>query len=315
MRGRPLVAFLCVLAASAATAAPPDFVERFDGGAASFAQRWNVSDGLDPALHEARVRALRDADGRPYLHVRVEAGDALDRPDGAIVCDASGSIAARIRAAGKPVASERVEIELRADHRTGADEVVRFGRPVWYRFAFRVDADNPRDAPVAGREDCRTVVHQVKQNSGRDGVPCSASPFFKVEARPAGADVHVFAQVAAGAACAGGRTVARTRLCDATRATGSWVDVRVRLLPALDAGGELDMWLDGVPCARFRGAMGDPVDGARRADGAYVDVQPRFGIYRDRRAEAQGLALRDVAVWTGDPSGSPEWGLARARID
>ncbi len=301
--------------AAAPAAAAPDFVERFDGDAAAFARRWAISGGLDPAVRAARVRPELDADGRPLLRIRVEPGDALDPPGGALVCTPAGSDAARMEATGGEAANERVEIQMRADRASGAGEVVRFGETVWYRFAFRIPADNPRDAPEGGRETCRTVVHQVKQDAARDGVSCGASPFFKVEARPYGAGVRVFAQVAAGSACARPAVVARTRLCEADRATDRWIDLRVRLRPAHDASGELDLWLDGVPCARYRGPMGDAHDGMRRAGAPFVNVQPRFGIYRDHRAEPQGIDLRDVAVWTRDPAGEPEWGLANSRAE
>jgi len=43
-----------------------------------------------------------------------------------------------------------------------------------------------------------TVIHQIKQDSFKDGKSCNASPFFKIEARRLGDRVRFFAQVAAG---------------------------------------------------------------------------------------------------------------------
>jgi hypothetical protein len=55
---------------------------------------------------------------------------------------------------------------------------------VWYRFSFKIAGDWPRDVPAAGRQPCRTVIHQIKQDSFKGGKSCNASPFFKIEARP-----------------------------------------------------------------------------------------------------------------------------------
>jgi hypothetical protein len=309
MRRAALPIFLFL--AAAAHAAPPDIVERFDPASADFARHWGISGLLDASVRAARVRRIVDADGRPLLRIAVEPGDALDPPGGAVACDAQGSRAAALEAAGTEVGTERAEIQLRADRATGAGEVVRFGTPVWYRFDFRIRADNPRDAVAADREHCRTVIHQVKQDASREGAPCGASPFFKIEARPDGAGVQVFAQAAAGSACSRPAQVTRTRLCAARRPLDAWIGIHVRLRPAQDASGELDLWLDGAPCGSYRGPMGDPVDGLRRAGAPYVNVQPRFGLYRDRRAEPQGIDLRDLAIWTRDPDGDPAWGVAR----
>jgi hypothetical protein len=67
-----------------------------------------------------------------------------------------------------------------------AGELVKFGELVWYRFSFKVASDWPQDIPVAGRQPCRTVIHQIKQDSFKVGKSCDASPFFKIEARPLG---------------------------------------------------------------------------------------------------------------------------------
>src|SRR6202035_1151682 len=99
---------------------------------------------------------------------------------------------------GGVVPSERAEIQVRSDRATGAGELMKFGELVWYRFSFKIAGDWPRDVPAAGRPACRTVIHQIKQDSFKDGKSCNASPFFKIEARPLGDHVRFFAQVAAG---------------------------------------------------------------------------------------------------------------------
>src|SRR6516165_579185 len=140
--------------------------------------------------------------GRPR---HVQEGDGLDGASEAMlqarryVCDSEGSRAAALEAEpGGVVPSERAEIQVRFDRATGAGELVKFGQLVWYRFSFKIAGDWPRDVPVAGRQTCRTVIHQIKQDSFKDGKSCNASPFFKIEARPLGERVRFFAQVATG---------------------------------------------------------------------------------------------------------------------
>ena len=101
---------------------------------------------------------------------------------------------------------------MRSDRATGAGELVKFGQLVWYRFSFKILGDWPRDVPAAGRQLCRTVIHQIKQDSFKGGKSCDASPFFKIEARPLGERVRFFAQVAAGAPCAQPPMVRRTKM-------------------------------------------------------------------------------------------------------
>ena len=116
------------------------------------------------------------------------------------VCDSKGSRAAAMEAEpGGVVPSERAEIQVRSDRATGAGELVKFGQPVWYRFSFKIAGDWPQDIPVAGRQPCRTVIHQIKQDSFKNGKSCNASPYFKIESRPLGERVRFFAQVAGGA--------------------------------------------------------------------------------------------------------------------
>ena len=299
---------LCLIFFAGAAGALPDLSERFDGDSDAFASRWSMSAGLGPAARDLRATRMFEAGSLPFLRIRLEAGDSLDPSDGAVACDRHGSRAAQLEAAGEPVGTERVEIQLRANRTTGAGEVVRFGKPVWYRFSFRIPPGELSDSPSAGTEACRTVIHQVKQDASRNGEPCGASPFFKVEARPLGNGVQIFAQVTEGEACAVPPRVRRVRLCLAARPTDTWIQMHVRMVPEQDDTGVLDMWLDGAHCGAYRGPMGDALDGVRRAGAPFVNVQPRFGLYRDRRMEGQGIDLRDIAIWTRDPEGDPEWG-------
>jgi hypothetical protein len=111
------------------------------------------------------------------------------------------------------VPSERAEIQVRSDRATRAGELVKFGEFVWYLFSFKIAGDWPHDVPVAGRQLCRTVIHQIKQDSFKDGKSCDASPFFKIEARPLGERVRFFAQVATGTPCARPPMVMGAQIC------------------------------------------------------------------------------------------------------
>jgi hypothetical protein len=84
-----------------------------------------------------------------------------------------------------------------------------------------------------------------KQDSFKDGRSCNASPFFKIEARPLGDHVRFFAQVAAGTPCAQPPMVIRAQLGRRDLPRESWTTVQVRLNPAHDASGHVDIWLDG----------------------------------------------------------------------
>src|SRR5205814_6596226 len=99
------------------------------------------------------------------------------------ICNSEGSRATAVEAKpGSVVPSERAEIQVRSDRATGAGELVKFGELVWYRFSFKIAGEWPHDVPVAGRQLCRTVIHQIKQDSFNDGKSCDTSPFFKIEA-------------------------------------------------------------------------------------------------------------------------------------
>jgi hypothetical protein len=223
------------------------------------------------------------------------------------ICSTEGSRAAAVESAGGAVPSERAEIQVRSDRATGAGELVRFGELVWYRFSFKIAGDWPQDVPVEGRQLCRTVIHQIKQDSFKAGESCNTSPFFKIEARPLGESVRFFAQVATGAPCARPSMVRRVQICRRDLPRESWTTVQVRLNPAHDTSGQVDIWLNGVLCGTYRGPMADRDNGARRNGIPFINAQPRFGIYRDWRAEIQTIYFDKIMFWNVDPSGHPDW--------
>jgi len=177
----------------------------------------------------------------------------------------------------------------------------------------RSTGDWPRDVPLPGRTPCRTAIQQIKQNASKGGVDCGASPFFKIEARPSGEVVRFFAQVTSGPACTAPHAVHRIQLCHAELPRESWTTVNVRLFPAQDAGGRADVWLNGAHCGAYRGPMGDAEYGARRNGAPFVDTQPRFGIYRDWRAETQTIYFDKIMFWTPSRRAIPIGASARRR--
>ena len=317
-----LLAVLAALTAAApaiAQAPTPVFVENFSympGDLPALLRTWRISPALDRSAWLARVAVVADPARGSVLRIEVHEGDAIDGASAAMreaksyVCDSEGSRAAQMEAEPGGIApSERVEVQLRTDRPSGEGEVVKFGETVWYRFSFRTGEDWPHDAPISGRLPCRTVIHQIKQDSYRNGQSCGASPFFKIEARPLREAVRFYAQIAFGDACASPAAVTRRLICETdTLARATWATVNVRLLPALDQSGSADLWLNGKHCGSYRGPMGDAINGARRNGVPIANTQPRFGIYRDWRAETQTIYFSGIAFWSADPTGSAAWG-------
>lgn len=302
--GRSVAALLLLAALGPATAVaqgPPQpvFTELFAYDPAApwqLLRQWRISNQLESNLQPLRVGVVEDFSGKTVGRVTVQEGDGIDQANqamaetGRYVCDSQGSRAAEMEAEpGGGVPSERAEIQVRSDRGTGAGELVKFGQPVWYRFSFKIPGDWPQDVPAAGRQLCRTVIHQIKQDSFKDGKSCDASPFFKIEARPLGERVRFFAQVAAGAPCAGRR---------------------VHLNPAYDASGRLEVWLNGAFCGAYQGPMADRENGARRDGAPFINAQPRFGIYRDRRAESQTIYFDKIMFWDADPARHSDWNVS-----
>jgi hypothetical protein len=317
-------ALLLIVALAPATAVAqrtpqPVFTELFAYDPAAPSQllrKWLISSQLDSKLQPLRVGVVEDPTGKTVGRITVQEGDGFDGASEAMlearryVCDSEGSRAAVMEAEpGGVVPSERAEIQVRSDRATGAGELVKFGQPVWYRFSFKIAGDWPQDVPAAGRQPCRTVIHQVKQDSFTGGKSCNASPFFKIEARPLGERVRFFAQVAAGAPCAQPPMVMRMQICRLDLPRETWTTVQVRLNPAHDASGHVDIWVNGTFCDAYQGPMADRDYGARRNGAPFVNAQPRFGIYRDWRAETQTIYFDKIMFWNTDPAGHPDWSV------
>jgi Polysaccharide lyase len=321
-RGPAALLLLAILAPSTAVAQQrpqPVFTEFFAYDPAAPSQllvKWRISSQLDSKLQLLRVGVVEDPIGKTVGRVTVQEGDGLDGASeamlraGRYVCDSEGSRAAAIEAEpGGVVPSERAEIQVRTDRATGAGELAKFGQPMWYRFSFKVAGDWLQDIPAVGRQPCRTVIHQIKQDSFKDGRSCNASPFFKIEARPLGTRVRFFAQVATGTPCTQPPMVMRTQICRLDLPRESWTTVQVRLNAAHDANGRVDIWLNGAFCGAYHGPMADPNDGARRNGTPFINAQPRFGIYRDWRAETQTIYFDKIMFWNADPAGHPDWSV------
>jgi hypothetical protein len=200
----------------------PVFTELFAYDPAAPSQllgKWRISSQLDSKLQPLRVGVVEDPIGKTVGRITVQEGDGLSGANEAMreakhyICSSEGSRAAAVETAGGIVPSERAEIQIRADRATGAGELVKFGELVWYRFSFKIAGDWPQDVPVAGRQPCRTVIHQIKQDSFKEGTSCNTSPFFKIEARPLGEHVRFFAQVASGTLCDRPPMVRRVQIC------------------------------------------------------------------------------------------------------
>jgi hypothetical protein len=90
----------------------------------------------------------------------------------------------------------------------------------------------------------------------------------------------------------------------------SWTTVQVRLNPAHDASGRIDIWLNGAVCGAYQGPMADRDYGTRRNGAPFINAQPRFGIYRDWRAETQTIYFDKIMFWNADPAGHPDWNMS-----
>ncbi len=315
-----LLAAIAVATAVAQRTPQPVFMELFTYDPAAPSQllgKWLISSQLDTKLQPLRVGVVEDSSGVPVGRVTVQEGDGLEGASEAMlqarhyICDSEGSRAADVEAEpGGIVPSERAEIQVRSDRATGAGELVKFDELVWYRFSFKIAGDWPQDVPAAGRQPCRTVIHQIKQDSFKGGKSCNASPFFKIEARPLGDHVRFFAQVAAGTPCAQPPMVMRAQICRCDLPRERWTTVQVRLNTAHGASGRVDIWLNGAFCGAYQGPMADRDYGARRNGAPFINAQPRFGIYRDWRAETQTIYFDKIMFWNADPAGHPDWNMS-----
>lgn len=242
---------------------------------------WKISSRLNPALWRSRIVCDLSSPSRPILHITVHPGDAPDQSVG-----------------DKP--TERVEIQIRK-------EVIKFDRPTWYHFAFRLEA------PWQGLGN-RTVIHQVKQNIPTEetkplGACQAANPLFKIEAIPTDTGADFVAKVRGTTDCNAG---ASKIICGPWHLNvGDWNDVNVMLKPSLQEGASsLQVYLNGRACdSSYTGRLGYLDHGMRDHDGhPFIDVQPRFGIYRDTLPDVvQSIDFADIQFWSTDPSSDPAW--------
>jgi len=86
--------------------------------------------------------------------------------------------------------------------------------------------------------------------------------------------------------------------------------VQVHLKPAHGASGRVDIWLNGAFCGAYQGPMADRDYGARRNGAPFINAQPRFGLYRDWRAETQTIYFDKIMFWNADPAGHPDWNMS-----
>jgi len=56
--------------------------------------------------------------------------------------------------------------------------------------------------------------------------------------------------------------------------------------------------------------VADPEHGARRNGTPFINAQPRFGIYRDWRAETQTIYFDKIMFWNANPGEHPDWGVS-----
>ncbi|MFK0164143.1 heparin lyase I family protein [Rhizobium sp. NPDC090279] len=242
---------------------------------------WRISSRLDPALWRSRIVCDLSSPSRPILHITVHPGDAPDQSVG----DA-------------PI--ERVEIQIKK-------EVIKFDRPTWYHFAFRLQA------PWQGLGN-RTVIHQVKQNIPTEevkplGMCQSANPLFKIEAIPTETGADFVAKVRGADDCNAGQS---RIICGPWHLNvGEWNNVNVMLKPSLQEGeSSLQVSLNGRACdISYTGRLGYLDHGMRDQDGhPFIDTQPRFGIYRDSLPGiVQSIDFADIKFWSTDPSGDSSW--------
>jgi Polysaccharide lyase len=314
-----LAAALSPPTAAAQRTPQPIFTELFTYDPAVPSQllgKWLISSQLNSKSQPLRVGVVEDSIGKTVGRVTVHEGDGLAGANEAMlqarhfICHSEDSRAAAVEAeAGGVVPSERAEIQVRSDRATGAGELVKFGELVWYRFSFKIAGDWPHDVPVVGRQLCRTVIHQIKQDSLKDGKSCDASPFFKIEARPLGERVRFFAQVATGTPCARPPMVMRVKICRRDLPREIWTTVQVRLNPAHDASGRVDIWLNGSFCGTYHGPVADRDYGVRR-DGAPSSTHSRGSAFIVTGARRPTRSMYKIMFWNADPSGHPDWGVS-----
>ena len=243
---------------------------------------WKISKKLDQGAWRPRLSCDSGAapSSGPVLRLSVHPGDAVEKES-------------------DEKSTERVEIQMRK-------EVVKFDEPTWYRFRFRLER------PWQGIGN-RTVIHQVKQNiQARDEKPqgaCpAANPLFKVEARPSATGADFLVKVRGTSDCNLGES---RIICGPWHLDlDHWNDVKVMIKPSLKEGAsQVQVWLNGRGCDPYTGLLGYPDHGVRDDSGRpFIDVQPRFGIYRDALPDnVQSIDFTGIRFWSANPAGDPSW--------
>jgi hypothetical protein len=87
--------------------------------------------------------------------------------------------------------------------------------------------------------------------------------------------------------------------------------VQVRLNPAHDASGHVDIWLNGTFCGAYQGPMADRDLWRPRNGSPFINARLRFGMYRDWRAETQTIYFDKIMFWKRGPGGTPQSGRQR----
>ena len=233
--------------------------------------KWLISSQLDSKLQPLRVGVVEDRIGKTVGRITVQEGDGLAGANEAMlrarhyICNSEGSRAAAVEADAWRRRAQRAGGDpSRSDRATGAGELVKFGELVWYRFSFKIAGDWPQDVPVAGRQPLphRHPPDQAGFLQGREVV--QRQPLLQDRGAAARRARALLRAGGPGAPCAQPPMVMRTQICRRDLPRESWTTVQVRLNPAHDASGHVEIWLNGTFCGTYQGPMADRDYGARR---------------------------------------------------
>jgi hypothetical protein len=82
------------------------------------------------------------------------------------------------------------------------------------------------------------------------------------------------------------------------------------IIPGDDPGDQQPPERRGLYPDPYQGPMADREYGVRRNGAPFINAQPRFGIYRDWRAETQTIYFDKIMFWNADPAGNPDWSVS-----
>jgi len=267
-RGPAALLLLVALAPAMAVAQPqPVFTELFAYDPSAPSQllgKWLISSQLDSKSQPLRVGVVEDRIGKTVGRITVQEGDGLAGANEAMlqardyICNSEGSRAAAVEAEpGGVVPSERAEIQVRSDRATDAGELVKFGEPC--------GTASPSRSLTTGRTTFRswdassaapssTKSSKIPSRAGNRATPALSSRSKRVHSATA---------------CVSSRRwplahhappspmVTRAQICRRDLPRESWTTVQVRLNPAHDASGQVDIWLNGTFCGTHQGPMAD----------------------------------------------------------